>query len=332
MITLAWELQSAQFLHQQLTESDQQKTAFVWEQQNLSFNEIIISWDAIRPQSGYYSIIVSLFTTEWSSWLDYAYWGASGQHTFSQHASHPSCKTYQDIVEVLKNVKATGFRVCVQAVDGASLSGIRGLHVCATDLEKHQMSFDKGSISQSIHLDVGGLSQMALPEEWKWRFCSPASVTAVINYLNPDVNLSVLSFAEQAYDAAFDIYGNWVLNTAQASHLLGHPWQCYVGRLTSFNQVLESLQNGFPVIVSIKGPLPGSAHPYQSGHLMVIKGYDPIEERVLCMDPAFPDNSSTHVSYALADFLTAWQRRGGIAYLMRANSSSPIESVGPAPS
>lgn len=105
------------------------------------------------------------------------------------------------------------------------------------------------------------------------------------------------------------------LNTAQASHKLGNPWNCFVARFTNFNQIVDQLRKGYPVVVSVKGPLKGSALPYESRHLLVVKGYDSKKQEVFCMDPAFSANELTHVTYALDDFLVAWGRRKGIAYV-----------------
>jgi hypothetical protein len=65
----------------------------------------------------------------------------------------------------------------------------------------------------------------------------------------------------------------------------------------------------------VRGPLPGSAKPYANGHLMAVIGYDPSQQTVICMDPAFPADSETHVVYHLSDFLQAWSRRGNVAYV-----------------
>lgn len=286
---------------------------YTWEENRLSpFDELIVSWSAARPQKGHYAIAVSLLTNEWSPWLDYAHWGSAGQFTFSQ--GNGACQTFQDIIDVLNGEKATGFKVRIKAEAGATLEHFRMVHSSLSNSKEHTISQGKGLFDE-IHLKVPGLSQMRIPHERHRSFCSPTSMTSVINYLCPALQLSPLSFAEHVKDTAFDIYGNWIFNTAQASHLLGADWNCFAARLTSFDQILEQLQKGYPVIVSVKGPLEGSAEHYESGHLMVIIGYN--GQMVHCMDPAFSSNEQTHVSYALEDFLSAWSRRRGLAYLIK---------------
>ena len=67
-------------------------------------------------------------------------------------------------------------------------------------------------------------------------------------------------------------------------------------------------------MISVRGPLPGSALPYKSGHLLVVIGFDAEEKEVICMDPAFNTNAETRVRYKLYDLLQAWKRRKNVAY------------------
>ena len=86
-------------------------------------------------------------------------------------------------------------------------------------------------------------------------------------------------------------------------------------RMNGFADIYEQLTQGTPVIVSVRGPLIHSAAPYAQGHLLVVTGYDASAKTVFCMDPAFPSNQETNVSYPFSDFIEAWNRRGRIAYI-----------------
>ncbi|WP_039356549.1 peptidase C39 family protein [Candidatus Protochlamydia amoebophila] len=315
MILLTSSVYTNELMHRSLLVTEKKQDIFVWEEMLLnSFDELIVSWDAKRPVEGSYLIQVSLFIKEWSPWLDYAFWGAHDQYTFKKKLSKANLQVCQNIVEVLKGNKANGFRIRVIAKDNASLEQFRTLHISATDHTTHKVSATAFE-NIFINLEIAGLSQITLPDERHLRLCSPTSTTAVIRFLSNSLNLSPLEFADTVIDSAFDIYGSWILNTAQASHKLGNPWNCFVARFTNFNQIVDQLRKGYPVIVSVKGPLKGSALPYESGHLLVVKGYDSKKQEVFCMDPAFSANELTHVTYALDDFLVAWGRRKGIAYV-----------------
>ncbi len=168
--------------------------------------------------------------------------------------------------------------------------------------------------SEAVHLNAEGLSQMALKHPRNGSICSPTSTTAALRYLTQRA-IDPLDFAAHTRDHGFDIYGNWILSAAQASAELGNDWNCWVERLDGFSDIHQRLLRGFPVVISIRGPLQGSALPYEQGHLIVVIGYSPQERRVLCMDPAFPSETETLVSYDLDDLMQAWSRRGRVAYL-----------------
>lgn len=264
---------------------------YLWEEKHLPpFDELILSWNAKRPLVGHFAITIRLFIKEWTPWLRYAVWGASDQYTFDESCSN--CRSFQDTVEVLNGEQATGFTI---RIEGASLKEFRSLYASLT--LQHTLTHISLPDVQ-IDLKVPPLSQLALPHERCRSFCSPTSLAAVLQYHAQ--HASPLLVAEKVKDTSFDIYGNWIFNTAQAAHLLGEKWRCYVARLNDFGQIIEQLQKGFPVIASVKGTLPGAHLPYESGHLLVVKGYK--ENSVFCMDPAYPINAETLVQYPLSDF------------------------------
>src|SRR6266478_216785 len=49
----------------------------VWQQsETLPFNELIVSWNALRPQVGYMTLWVSVkYSNQWSNWHRLAQWG-----------------------------------------------------------------------------------------------------------------------------------------------------------------------------------------------------------------------------------------------------------------
>lgn len=301
--------------HRALLETEKKQDTFIWEETLLCpFNELIISWNAQRPRQGSYLIQVSLFTTEWSPWFDYAFWSRHDQYSFKKHLPEKCIEINQDTIEILEGNKADGFKIRLTAQEKTSLADFKSLYTSAIDRSTHAVSA-AACENVFLNLKMDGLSQIALPDERRLRVCSPTSTAAVIHFLSNSSEPSPLEFANAVIDSAFDQYGNWVLNTAQAYEILGKSWNCFVARLTTFDQIIDQLRKGYPVIVSVQGPLHGGALAYQSGHLLVVKGYDSETREVFCMDPAFPTNELTLVKYALSDFLIAWSRRQGTAYL-----------------
>lgn len=291
-----------------------------WKEENLKpFDELIISWNAARPSEGRFLFYVSVKTDGWSPWLLYASWGNGGQSSFLSTAEEASVRIYQDTLEITEGKKATAFQIKIDAESSANLSSIHGVHVY-TNSDNSQAAQRTDPLN-TLCLNVPGLSQMTLNHARYADLCSPTSTTAVIRYLSHDYTIDPLFFAQQAWDSGFDIFGNWVFNVAQASTNLGNRWDCWVERLMGFHDIHSYLQQQTPVIASVRGPLPGSAQPYAKGHLLAVIGYDSLNQKVVCMDPAFPTDSASHASYDLSDFVQAWHRRGNLAYVFKKKQS-----------
>lgn len=277
----------------------------------IPFNDCIISWNAPRPLKGYHQLSVRIKTSTWSSWMPYAVWGAKIQHTYESTCDASHVKLSLDTISVLKG-KATAFEVYLEPKEGAESAPFE-LYVSTTDTHS---PLKEGPLTNVPPLTVQGLSQVVLNYPRSHRICSATSLAAVINYL-AGKTIAPSDLAESVYDHHGNIYGNWVLNTAQAYVHLDNRYHCWVQRLPSFESIITSLQQKIPVVVSIKGPLTGGALAYEAGHLMVVCGFDATSKEVICMDPAFPTNDATHVPYQLNDFLVAWGRRHNLAYMFR---------------
>jgi hypothetical protein len=290
-----------------------------WIEDNVApFNELMISWNAARPSRGTYHFYVSVKTGSWSSWLLYASWGHDGQSSFLNTTPEAPVRVYQDALEIMEANMATGFQIRVVCEGDARLDQIYGLHVYTNSDQKKES--DSSSDPAPTYLPVKGFSQMTLNHVRRRDLCSPTSTSAVVRYLSKNGEIDPVLFAQNVWDRGFDIFGNWVFNVAQAAAELGPTWSAWVERLSGFDMICQRLQQGTPVIVSVRGPLPGSALPYAKGHLIAVIGYNRDQQKVICMDPGFPTDDQTHVSYDLSDFVEAWNRRGRVAYVFAKNS------------
>lgn len=307
-------------LHRELSEAESQSNSFTWQVEGTEpFTELIVSWNAKRPKEGKYFITVrvQLEGEEWSEELAYASWASDEQRTFTSESKLLAVRTNEDAVELLRGAKGSGFSVTIQAQNGASLNDFCALFASHCDVAKVRAmsreirAFKSG---ESIHLQVTSRSQMTLDHDRRGSLCSPTSTSCVVGYLS-NKELSPLDFANNVWDAGFDIYGNWIFNVAEAYNRLQEPWRVYVARLDSFEPIYKRLLQKIPSVVTIRGPLKGSAMSYEQGHLVAIVGYDAKSHKILCMDPAFPTDGETKVAYDAKDFLEAWCRRGQIAYL-----------------
>lgn len=280
----------------------------------IEFNELIVSWNGFRPSVGFWTISVSVFQKNWSEYLPIASWGALHQKTFSHHPINSFARTYQDVT-IIKDGYCSGYRIRIKAEQGATLDGLKSITACFSrpgELQKKPL-YDLCSVSLEL---VQPCSQQLLPHPRAKDLCSPTSTTAAINYLFKTNKIDPVSFAKSAWDQAFDIYGNWILNTAAAFEALEGQYHTCVARLPDFGAIHEQLLKGLPVVVSIKGPIAGAPLPYANGHLILITGYDRPSRSVLCMDPAYPSDEETITSYPLDEFLTGWtDRRRNLSYL-----------------
>lgn len=273
-----------------------------WKEDNLPpFQELILSWNGQRPSTRVDFQIRLKIEEVWSPWQLYASWG-NEQRSYSSQAG--GVKIFQDAVEVCDGKWANGFEI-------QTTHPLR-LHVYTGSTSKIGNSRD----FSPVLLEVPKLSQMTLDHPRHRDLCSPTSTTAVVRYLG-SLQADPVAFAERVRDQTFDIFGNWVLNVAEASHYLGPNWNVWVERLPHLGSLYERLLQGTPVIVSVRGPLIGSAQPYAKGHLLVVRGIDRTQVHV--MDPAFACDENTYTSYPLEEFLMAWERRGRLAYIFSKN-------------
>lgn len=290
----------------------------VWEVATKPFNELIVSWNALRPQMGSYRFSVSVKSNSWSKYLPYAEWSKSSQRTY--RSKNDLASTDQDIVKLNENRLANAFRVKVDAVDGADFTSFYALHACASDLNKYSIRHPGNLIP--VRLPILSLrSQLTLQHQRPRHLCSPTSTSMAINYLLNSRDTDPTEFAEKAHDDGFDIYGNWILNVAESFTRIYKSYFARVERLSDFSKLHALLQVNVPVVVSVKGPLPGSFFPYQNGHLMLVHGYD--KKRVLCVDPAGPSDEATSTQYKLDDFLEAWGRRFNLSYVFFKDGAFP---------
>jgi hypothetical protein len=303
------------------TTSDQKEV--VWEMDTEDpFNELIVSWNGFRPKQGRWLFYVSLRNLyRWSPWLEYAEWATDSQKTFQSSPPDSEARTYQDCA-VPKTGFCYGYRVKVISEGGSNLANLDSIYACTSNLANLHIDLSSSFLAPSIYLpNVPLQSQMVLDHPRRKDMCSPTSITTAIRYLSKKI-VDPIFFANRSHDDGFDIYGNWILNTAAAYDELSGAYRIHVERLESFSALYSHLLEANPVIVSVKGEIPGAAKPYQSGHLVCVIGYDSEKSQVICIDPAFADNPSTLKAYPLTPFLKAWSLRQNIAYIFRKKSAN----------
>lgn len=306
-----------------ITHGTKSEPTIVWTEKKCpKFHELILSWNARKPACGSYTFFIScLIRGEWTSWKRYASWGKEDHLTYSKNVS-PRLHTLHVRAMVPNPYVATGFRVRVQANDGADIKNVAALF-CSTS---HEGKFipESGPLNFDT-VRINGIepqSQMQLNHQRKTDLCSPTALSVLINYLAKHFAKSptrkpsdTAKFADQIHDQALNIYGSWPLNVAQAYEELGGKFYFRIARLNSFRDIYDHLKQNIPVVVSIRGPIAGGALPYLNGHFILIAGWNKQHQRVLCIDPAFRTAKRAKTSYAIDEFLRAWERSRRLSYV-----------------
>jgi len=299
-----------------------QRHEYIWEQPiTKAFNELILSWNALRPDDGKLAFAVSIkHGNQWSNWHRLAEWGPDFQRTFV-NKRHPYVHTKHVRVEMQRGCRARGFRVRVTSSGGAKLENLKALFGCLSNLNQFQINPPDKDMSHIVIHGVPRHSQMAIDHPRRKDFCSPTSTSVVVNYFMrsmygemPNMHDYIIDFADKVHDQGPNIYGNWLFNVAQAYDSSNGDVFYRVERLNSFNDLYSYLVREIPIVVSVRR-LRGGATPYRNGHILVVVGYDAINKNVLCIDPAFRNAKLQLKTYRLWDFLYAWGRSRNLSYI-----------------
>jgi hypothetical protein len=280
------------------------------------FTQLMFCWNALRPLQGFFSFSVQVrVANTWGQWHRMSDWGAGIQRSyFSEHDGIG--KFIHVRMEITPTKKADAFAIKIQANDKASLSLLHAFTVNIADFTKFSSEIDKmpASMGPSVILDqVPTISQLVLPHEKNEVLCSPTSCSILLTYLL-DYPIDPCDFAEKSFDNGLGAFGSWPFNMAHAFERSEGKISFAAMRLPSFTSLVSLLKKKIPVIVSVRGALPGAPKDYPHGHLMVVVGYDNEKNEVICHDPAGPTTLETVRRYQLNDFLKAWERSHRLAY------------------
>jgi hypothetical protein len=282
------------------------------------FSQLLFSWNALRPEHGFFSFYVQVrdaHTHKWGSWHKMVDWGAYVQRSYNSKSDGVSKYSHVRL-DTEKYRLADAFRVKIACNKGAPLDAVKSLAVSVSNLHKFEPERDGGHIKQLNSITLQGvpkISQMALDTPLNTRICSPTSCAMVTGYLNNE-RYCPIDFAKKAYDKGLDAFGSWPFNMAHAyEKCKGTNW-FFNTRLNSFTDLHKQLRRGLPVIVSVRGDLPGASQSFPHGHLLVVVGWDSKEKSVICHDPACQSDSEVYKKYKYTDFVKAWDRSHRLCY------------------
>ena len=160
---------------------------------------------------------------------------------------------------------------------------------------------------------VPKLSQMVLLHDDCKKMCSPTATAMLVGYLNNQI-LYPIEFARSVYDHGLGAYGSWPFNVAHAFEICP-KYTFRVVRLNAFSELYQYLQRDLPVVVSVRGYLPGAPQEYRQGHLLIVVGWDQVKQSVICHDPAIFGDDQVEHAYNISHFLRAWESSHRLAYV-----------------
>lgn len=325
-------------------EYSQHGNSIIWEQQAPTpFSELILSWNALRPLKGFITFWVSVLHKKWAPWHRLAVWGPNYQRTFVNKLN-PFVHTKHVRIEMQRKQLGRAFRIKAVFSKGAPKHLIKAFFACLSRDQyviRHQHTFNAPSYVIS---EIPYQSQMELEHPRSKDLCSPTALSMITRYfadklygpIKHQENSSnyAIDFAEKVHDNGLDIYGNWLLNIAEAYNASQGDVFYRVERLNNFEQLYHHIKNNVPIAVSVRR-LKGGATPYANGHFIVVIGWDNETKSVICIDPAFTTNphphhnkqmlallkrrglpnTSTIKAYHIRNFLRAWKLSCNLSYV-----------------
>lgn len=277
------------------------------------FRQLLVYWNGTIPKNGHWQISAKVRdakSKKWSKNILMLDWGKNRNFSYSNTKDLFAKNCH---VRLETDNLADMYDIEFKAIN-STLNGLTLIGATTSDFKKFK---EENKIdykeNKSVLLDVPQISQLQVKHEDAHRICSPTSLTMVINYLTRK-NLNPLNTAMNVYDPKLDAYGSWQYNIAYASHLIGDKYTIHLVRLNSFADILKSLYQNNPVIVSIRGNLTGALKDFPNGHLLVIVGYNSKTNKVICNDPAAESNKNVRKEYDLKEFIKAWEKSFRLAY------------------
>ena len=279
------------------------------------FTQLLFSWNALRPKYGYFSFYVQVrdaLTKHWGKWHHMLDWGKEKQCSYKSNSDGFSSYHYVRL-EIDDQKYADGFKIKIVPHYFASC-GV--FHSCSISLSNYN-AFKSESLHTfrlpSVYLkNFPAIAQLALNHKDKNRICSPVSCSMMVSYLTK-CSCNPLEYAEYCFDCGLNTYGSWPFNTVYAFEKC--PTHSFsVWRMNSFRDIHAQLTKKLPVIVSVRGILPGALKPFPHGHLLVVIGWDNDSQEVICHDPAAESDDTVLKRYPIYDFLQAWQLSYRLSY------------------
>jgi len=307
-----------------VTDSQQASGSLDGPVRELSFDELIPSWNVHTPPGTWIEMLARVrIDGSWTGWYSMGRWASdSGQRQSVKGQDDDRVKILTDTLRVQGTANAYQLRVSLNSNSDGESPRLTLVAAVATSGATASKNGTGNKTVAATTLDVPGRSQMIYPnggEVW----CSPTSTSMVMAYWSemtgdPSLNRPVPEVAAGTYDPVYRGNGNWPFNTAYAGDA---GLTAFVSRGASLHDAERWLAAGVPVIASLGwagGQLPEAPVGSTNGHLLVMVGVTE-QGDVVVNDPAADPRRGQSVRrvYDLGRFESLWlSYSGGTMYIM----------------
>lgn len=282
------------------------------------FSQLLFSWNAFRPESGFFTFFSrtrDAATKQWGPWHKMIDWGHEVQRSY-EDPKHSTSQYLHVRLEVDRNHLADAFIIKIVKNNGASFENVKALAVCTANFNNFKAESVSAALLAlpSVYVkNVPRKSQRLIDHPRSGGMCSPTSCSMLTGFFTGK-DIDPRGFAERVFDVGLNGYGTWPFNVAHAYERCAGSVLFFTTRMRSFKNLYNQLRRGIPIVVSVRGYLDGAPKIYESGHLLVVVGYDAKRHQLICHDPALPTDQATLKRYSLKTFLAAWERSHRLAY------------------
>ena len=275
-----------------------------------AFDSLILSISA-KLQKDAAILLQAAVETEagWSGFYKLAYISNTYKKTFEPQKDEFAST---DIDTLFTKGPASHFKYQITILGKAKVNMLCAALTNAQGVYDEELALETLDL-KDFEIPVTPISQMEFEDrDLANKICSPAALTAVMNYYGKKTSLKEALCA--VYDNNAKIYGTWPLNTAYAAQL---GLNAFVVRCCSLAQAEGEIYKGRPLIVSLgykKGGLKNAPLSATAGHLLIITGFDK-DGNVIALDPAAKTAADARRVYNRAQFAEAWlKNKKGLAY------------------
>lgn len=283
----------------------------------LSWNELIVSWNAVMASDSYLKVEVRALGSERSSkWYVMGLWSTDPQRHPRESVRQQDDETGKVDTDTLI-LKHPADRFQLRLTSGSDLKVrplIKFLGVSVLDSRVFAETLPPNRSAWGKTINVPERSQMAY--ENGSVICSPTTVSMMLAHWSivrkrPSLDQDVPEIVKGVYDPSWGGTGNWVFNTAYAGSLPG--MRAYTTRLSDVSDLEAFIARGIPVGLSLcYNRLRGKGRE-PSGHLVVCVGFTE-QGDVVINDPGTLNN--VRKVFPRANLVDAWAYSRNTVYLI----------------